>query len=68
MSKKNYKLTEEEYVKATDKYLYDVTKKKKPWWARVLLFPFKLLWWIIKKLLIILTLGLLSGAFDNNKK
>lgn len=35
---------------------------------KLLLAPFKLLWWIIKKVLGLLTLGLLSGAFDNKNK
>lgn len=51
------------------KYLTNSTyKKKRPWWQKLLLAPFKLLWWIIKKALVILTFGILSGAFDDNNK
>ena len=45
-----------------------IPQKKTPWWKKLLLAPFKLLWWIIKKVLGLLTLGLLSGAFDNKNK
>ena len=49
------------------KYLTNATTRKKPFWKKLLFAPFKLLWWIIKKALVILTFGLLSGAFDEKK-
>ena len=50
-----------------DKMLITVVKQKKPWWKRLLLAPFKLLWWAFKLVLSIITLGYLNGAFDVKK-
>lgn len=53
--------------KEDDKMLVTVMKCKKPWWKKLLLAPFKLLWWAIKLVLSIITLGYLNGAFDTKR-
>ena len=52
--------------------------KKLPWWAKVLLSPFllilwilkmilKLVWWVIKLFLLIITFGLISNWLNDEK-
>lgn len=61
MGKKDFRYSDE----YDQKMLKTVVKQKKPWWKKLLLAPFKLLWWIIKLVLTIVTFGYLNGAFDS---
>lgn len=51
--------------KADKKMLKTVAKQRKPWWKKLLLAPFKLVWWTIKLVLSLVTFGYLSGAFNS---
>ena len=42
-------------------------KKKEGCITKILKAPFRLLWWVVKQVLIIVTFGYLSGVFDDDK-
>lgn len=51
-----------------EKGLKDINYKKRPWWKKLLLLPFKLLWKVVKVFLGIITLGMLDSIINGNKE
>ena len=63
----SYLKQQRKQAKAETKKEKKVTSNKESCFKKLIKAPFKILWWIIKKVLIIVTFGALTGMFDENK-